>query len=343
MVNGDLMTIKGIFDAELVYDESQEDKLNRGILPGVIAGTYNIERYPEEEILRNYDVNLYGGKQSGTIIVFPGGGYSWLSDREGEPVVRAFNRYGFRALILRYDCESDILGLHPLKQAAWAIAETKRLFPGEPVYLCGFSAGAHCAASIGIHHDDVDWNGQALFDDVIAYLKNENQEKGCSTIAKDSTCIFAEETDKDKWNELFRADGMILGYPVISSGEYAHRGSFERLLGKRKDFIDKYGDDTDYERALRWFSLELQVHETTPEAFIWQTMTDDSVPVQNSLLLVNAMIEHNIKVEYHMYPFGVHGLSLATKEVETPDKGRYPDIHVADWFERAVDWLIYKK
>ncbi|WP_036611306.1 alpha/beta hydrolase [Oribacterium sp. P6A1] len=338
------MTIKGIFDAELVYDEKQEDKLNSGILPGVISETYNKARFSEEEILRNYDAALHGGKQSGTIIVFPGGGYSWLSDREGEPVVKAFNRYGFRALILRYDCESEILGLRPLKQAAWAIAETKRLFPGEPVYLCGFSAGAHCAASVGIHYDDVDWNGHALFEDVIAFLKKEDHGNRYSTEEKESM-ISSEELQayQNKLSELFRADGMILGYPVISSGEYAHRGSFERLLGKRKDFVDKYGDDTDYERALRWFSLELQVHETTPEAFIWQTMTDDSVPVQNSLLLVNAMIEHDIKAEYHMYPSGVHGLSLATKEVETPDKGRYPDIHVADWFERAVDWLLYKK
>ncbi|ETP72043.1 esterase/lipase [Lachnospiraceae bacterium JC7] len=338
------MIIKGIYGAELIYDEDQEEKLNRGILPGLISETYNKARYSEEEILRNYDVKTSGGKQSGTIIIFPGGGYSWLSDREGNPVARAFNRYGFRTVILRYDCESEILGLRPLKQAAWAVAETKMHFPGEPVYLCGFSAGAHCAASIGIHFDDVDWNGDRLFDDVIEYIKKHSRENAYSTIEKESIFSAAgDRDDKKKWDELFRSDGMILAYPVITSGEYAHKGSFERLLGKKKDFLYKYGDDTEYERALRWFSLEKQVHETTPEAFVWQTMTDDSVPVQNSILFVEAMVEHDIKVEYHMYPAGVHGLSLATKEVETPDKGRYPDIHVADWLERAVDWLLYKK
>lgn len=334
------MTIKGIYNAELLYDEDQEEELNRGILPRIISETYNKDRNTKEEILRNYDIDIHGGKQPGTIIIFPGGGYSWLSDRESKPVAKAFNRYGFRAVIFRYDTSSEILGLRPLKQAAWAIAEIKKMFPGEPVYLCGFSAGAHCAASIGIHFDDTDWNGHPLFDDVIDYITKHSQVNKYSTIENKS---LKSASDKEKWYELFRADGMILGYPVISSGDYAHRGSFERLLGKRKDFLYKYGDDTDYIRAMRWFSLELQVHATTPKSFVWQTMEDDSVPVQNSLLFVEAMVEHDIKVEYHMYPSGVHGLSLATKEVETPEKGRYPDIHVADWIERAVDWLLYKK
>ena len=69
----------------------------------------------------------------------------------------------------------------------------------------------------------------------------------------------------------------MLCYPVISSGAFCHPGSFERLLGKRKDFIAKYGEDTDYERARRWFSLETQVHASTPRTFVWQTVEDDVV------------------------------------------------------------------
>ena len=33
--------------------------------------------------------------------------------------------------------------------------------------------------------------------------------------------------------EEIRPRGMILSYPVITSGEYAHRGSFDNLLGER--------------------------------------------------------------------------------------------------------------
>ena len=275
---------------------------------------------PEEAIsIPGYPHPLHAGKQRGTVIVIPGGGYSWLSPREADPIVHAFNAYGFRALVFHYDCESEILGLRPLKQAAWAVAKTRQLFPEEPIYLCGFSAGAHVAASIGIHFDDTDWNGDPLFSEVLDFLGEKAADPSV----------------------LFHSDGLILCYPVISAGEYRHAGSFERLLGKREDFIAKYGDDTDYERARRWFSLETQVHDSTPKTFVWQTVTDESVPVQNSLLLVNALVEHGIPVEYHLYPKGPHGLSLATEEVAEASKNRVTDLHVADWFERAIDWLLY--
>ena len=90
-------------------------------------------------------------------------------------------------------------------------------------------------------------------------------------------------------------------------------------------------------------SLETQVHASTPRTFVWQTVEDDSVPVQNSLLLVNALIEHGIPVEYHLYPKGVHGLSLSTEEVVEPVKHREIDLHIADWFERVIDWLLYSE
>ena len=40
-----------------------------------------------------------------------------------------------------------------------------------------------------------------------------------------------------------------------------------------------------------------------------------------------------------IYPYGEHGLSLATKEVEEPEKKRYADAHVAGWFGQCAEWL----
>lgn len=339
------MIYTGIYDAKLFYDEAQEARLSAGQLPSSLkaqmaamqagfpdrlaamegagkTAPHTADHAPlsgKAIAIPGYPHPLHEGKQHGTVIIIPGGGYSWLSPREADPIVHAFNAYGFRALVFHYDCESEPLGLRPLKQAAWAIAKTRALFPTEPIYLCGFSAGSHVAASIGIHFDDTDWNGDPLFTEVLDFLGEKDADPAT----------------------LFRADGLILSYPVISGGEHCHAGSFERLLGKREDFIAKYGEDTDYERARRWFSLETQVHASTPKSFVWQTVTDESVPVQNSLLLVNALIEHGIPVEYHLYPKGLHGLSLATEEVAETSKGRLVDLHVADWFERAIDWLLY--
>ena len=39
----------------------------------------------------------------------------------------------------------------------------------------------------------------------------------------------------------------------------------------------------------------------------------------------------------------MHGLSLSTEEVVEPTKHREIDLHIADWFERAIDWLLYSE
>ena len=259
--------------------------------------------------------------ERGTAIIFPGGGYSWLSDRESEPVAKAFRRYGYRAAILRYDVASDVLGLTPIRQAAWAVGKIRELYQGEPVYLVGFSAGAHCAASLGVHWDNTDWVGAPLFDEVRRYLA-DHRDGGEVDFLRDST--------------LFCADRLILSYPVITSGKYAHCGSFERLLGANMQ------DTETYLRALRWFSLETQVTDRMPATFLWQTVADNEVPVQNAMLFAESLISAGVPVELHIYPKGVHGLSLATKEVEQPEKQRLPDSHIAEWFPTMIEWLKYE-
>lgn len=124
--------------------------------------------------------------------------------------------------------------------------------------------------------------------------------------------------------ELAPADAAILCYPVISSGRYAHAQSIANLgEGPNQQF----------------FSLERWVDEHTPPVFLWHTAQDEAVPVQNSILFANALIDEKRVCALHIYPFGVHGLSLATEEVEEPAKGRFADKQVATWFDLCIDWL----
>ena len=111
-----------------------------------------------------------------------------------------------------------------------------------------------------------------------------------------------------------------LGYPVISAGEWAHRGSFEMLAG---DDLEKQ----------QFFSLENHVDQEIPPVFLWHTAEDPTVPVENSLFFVKQLSKYKIPFEYHVYPFGKHGLSLATDEVAEPDKERFADPHVAGWIK----------
>ena len=66
---------------------------------------------------------------------------------------------------------------------------------------------------------------------------------------------------------------------------------------------------------------------------------DPEVPVQNSLLLAGALSAAGVRYEMHLYPRGVHGLSLATPEVDEPEKHRVADPHIAGWFGQCLEWL----
>ena len=246
----------------------------------------------------------------GTVLIFPGGGYEHLSERESLPVAKALKQQGIRSAILYYDVTSPVLNFRPLLQAAEAVRKLRDLYPGEPVVVLGFSSGGHCAANLLMHWRGKDWKDRDIFTEL----------KGT----------------RDHDVKAFRPDAGVLCYPVITSGEFAHKGSFIRLLGGREE----YGKDPEeYEAALSWLSLETQVSEDTPPVFLWQTQEDAEVPVENSLLLAKSLMKERIPLEYHIYPKGAHGLSLATKEVEQPEKNRFEDLHVAGWFREMCEWF----
>lgn len=234
-------------------------------------------------------VSLYC-KEAGkaVILICPGGGYQFLSPREAEPVAKAFLAAGYHAAILRYSVyEGAPLKTLPLTQAAWALSLLRGKL-GLPVYVCGFSAGAHLCASLCVHADTL-----------------AEQYPGC------------------------RPDGSILCYPVISAKEYAHRDSIYRLSHADPGLMD-------------FFCLENHVDAHTPPAFLWHTADDETVPVQNTLLYSGALAAHQVPWEAHIFPHGVHGLSLATPEVDEPEKGRIADPYVARWLPFCLDWLERK-
>ncbi len=128
--------------------------------------------------------------------------------------------------------------------------------------------------------------------------------------------------------EEIRPDGMILGYPVISAGDCCHPGSIQNLLGEK-------GKD---EKMRRLVSLEEQVGSHTPKTFLWHTITDPSVPAANSVRLTAALMEHQVNVEFHLFPAGGHGLSLASEEVSGAD-GRYVEPQCQSWIHLLKIWL----
>ena len=231
------------------------------------------------------------------VLICPGGGYHFRSDREAEPVALRMCGMGFHACVLRYSIAPETFPTALWELAAsvsWLREHAQEYhFDEKKIVVCGFSAGAHLAGSLGVF-----WNREFL----------------------------SELTGLPK--EQMRPDRLILSYPVITSGKYAHMGSFENLLGK----------DSDDEQKREFVSLEKQVTADMPRTFLWHTFADDAVPVENSLLLAQAMREAGVSFELHIFPDGVHGLSLADAET---DNGTGVQIvpECAVWPSLAADWI----
>ena len=115
-----------------------------------------------------------------------------------------------------------------------------------------------------------------------------------------------------------RPDFMILMYPVISfTADCTHTGSREALLGKNPD-----------KDLVSYYSNELQVQDNTPPAFIAQADNDTGVPVENSLLMYEALRKKKIPAELHILSEGEHGFGLAVNNE-----------HVASWTNSLRLWL----
>ena len=213
------------------------------------------------------------------VMICPGGGYRRLDFNEDEPVALAMAARGISAFVIRYHVLPFCFP-RPQQDIGAALGWLKghaaefRTDP-ERIFLMGFSSGGHAAASVGV-------------------LGNRRE--------------IWEEIGLD-WDREVRPRGLVLGYPVITAGKYAHRESFIRLTGSEEL------------REHEALSLEKLVSARTPPTFLWHTWEDRIVPVQNSLLFASALAEHGVRAEMHLYPRGPHGISLGTEETADPREG----------------------
>ncbi len=140
-----------------------------------------------------------GKKRRPAVIICPGGGYDYCSEREALPVAYRFAGYGVQAFVLQYSTYRKPFPMALLELAA-AVAYVREHaaeleVDPERIAVCGFSAGGHLAASLAVH-----WNH--------AWLKE---------ILGDAAA--------------YRPNAQILCYPVITAGEYTHQGSIDNLIG----------------------------------------------------------------------------------------------------------------
>jgi acetyl esterase/lipase len=227
---------------------------------------------------------------SGTaVIICPGGGYIAETYRgEGTEIAEAFVRQGIAAFVVKYRLPSD------------SIMIDKSIGPLQDAQQA-IKIVRQRAASWKINPDRIGIMGFSAG----------------GHLASTAGTHFDKSYIPNPENTSLRPDFMILCYPVVSMDpSIAHMGSRENLLGKNP-----------LDDQIRLFSNELQVTDKTPAAWITHSGDDPAVPVENSLRMYRALIDHRIPVEMHLYTTGDHAFILKLK----PDEWMVP---IFEWIKK---------
>ncbi|MDS0527045.1 alpha/beta hydrolase [Clostridium sp. SHJSY1] len=265
-------------------------------------------------------------KKRPAIIICPGGGYLGLSDREAEPIAIKFSSEGYHTFVLRYStCFNEMSvdfnnlpklnerSIYPgplfdLAKAFMIIKENAKewFVDSDRISICGFSAGGHLVASMGVH-----WQDDLL------------KEK------------FGVDSD------MFKPNALILGYPVID-----YTIMKEKVDEESNEFLNEFwkisnkaisGKDNQTMEELSKLSPTKYVTKNTPPTFIWHTADDGMVYVENSLAFASQLTKHKVPYELHIFESGPHGLALCDET--TANQDIHISSHCAMWFDLVKSWL----
>ncbi len=234
------------------------------------------------------------------IIICPGGGYEFLSEREADPVAIAFQRFGFNTFVLRYSIREHSAFPQPVVDAARAVrwvrrhADELRVDPHR-VAVLGFSAGGHVTAMLGTLHDHPD---------VLAAERDEYPRLAAAGVAANEGLL----------DHPSRPDAIVPCYAVFHD-DWSGADGYRRIMGT---------------------NCLAAVGAHVPPSFVWTTGEDATVPPTQSLRFVTALSEHGVPFEYHHFAHGAHGLSLADRLVnhlaDVPENAH-------SWVELCARWL----
>jgi acetyl esterase/lipase len=215
--------------------------------------------------------------------VCPGGAYRYTSPAEAHLPAMYFHKHGFNAFVLAYSV--NVLNDKPLHD--------------QPMHDLS-RAIRFLRKNSSIYH---------INPDQIVVLGFSAAGHMCASLG----VHHADVSDPDPAYDALsnQPDLLLLGYPVITMGPLTHEGTRDALLGKEAD-----------EQEKNYYSLETQVTGDMPPVFLFHTITDASVPVENSMMFARALKEHQIPFALLLFSHGPHGLSVADDDWA---HGRFPN------------------
>lgn len=275
--------------------------------------------WPQLEVNANQEVWYPSPRPA--MLICPGGGYSFISQREGQPVGAHFYARGYQVFILNYSVGKDSVYPNPWVDASRAVRFIRSHaadFDIDPDNICvaGFSAGGHIAAWLGSSFDD---------DKLCAAEKAEVADKE-----------FYEGEAQALTSTSNRPDHIILGYAVVET-DLDKAGIPKDITPQKLAEVLGYTPGALILERNPETSLPRRVTEKHPRTFMWLTATDQIVPAQQTLYYAKALLDHNVECEVHMFPRGLHGLASADK-LSCAD-GRDVPASTSTWIDLAELFL----
>lgn len=237
-----------------------------------------------DKVFKYYYLEKYiirDGKTHPVAIICPGGGYHWVcSFNEGMPYAEKLNKMGISAVVVHYRSGKNFPYPVPQDDLARAVRTVLRNAKRWNLDVSGYSL----------------WGSSAG-----GHLAGS----------------FGTENMGYKKYGLPKPGAIVLVYPVITMGRFAHAGSRGYLLG---------ADDS--EKMRDFTSIEKQVNADYPPTFVWCGLDDRTVDPENSRMMAEAL--ENAGVEHRYFAF--EGVNHAVGVGEgTPCEG---------WLEDAAAfWL----
>ena len=216
------------------------------------------------------------GATGAAIVICPGGGYAGLANHEGDHYARFLNQLGIAGFVLKYRLGSAGYRHPVMLQDAARAVRVVRARAAE---------WKLDPQKIGIMGSSA---GGHLASTLLTHFDAGKP---------DSEDIIERQSS--------RPDIGILCYAVISMGQFTHQGSRSNLLGKDPS-----------PELIRELSNELQVTKDTPPCFIWHTVEDTAVPVENSLQFAESLRKARVPFDLHIYQKGAHGLGLGSSNYD---------------------------
>lgn len=201
------------------------------------------------------------------MLVLPGGGYQYCSDREADPAAFPYLAAGYQVFVLEYSVKEHSRWPQPLEDYEQAVELIKSKadeweIDTSRIAVIGFSAGGHLAAA--------------------AATMSRNRPAAC-----------------------------ILGYPVIT-----------------EETAEVYCQTAP--------GILENVDEKTCPCFVFSSRTDGTVPINDTVRLIDALTKHDIPYECHIYAFANHGFTTCESCVQNRS---WICTRTPDWVRDSIEWL----